>query len=106
MKTIAEALTELRVNKPDGKVYVADWQKRIPSWSMWTPSSLGKADCESCKGLGVVRVDVGIHHPFFGKLFACECQSGPALRQVIQPPADDTEARRARSIERARKDLE
>ena len=106
MKTIAEALAELKINRPDGKVYVRDWHKQIPDWSMWTPGSLGQPDCESCKGLGVVRVEVERTHPFFGKLFACECQSGPALRQVIQPPADDTEARRARSIERVRKDLE
>ncbi len=106
MKTIAEALAELKVNKPGGKVYVADWQKRIPEWSMWTPSSLGKPDCESCKGLGVVRVDVGIHHPFFGKLFACECQSGPAVRLAVPVLADNTESLRARSIERARRDLE
>ena len=107
MKTIAEALAELKVNKPDGKVFIHDWQKNIPSWSMWTPGSLGQPDCESCKGLGVVRVDVPHYtHPFFGKLFACECQSGPAMRQAIPPPVDDTEARRARSIERVRKDLE
>ena len=31
MRTVAEALAELKVNKPDGKVYVHDWQKRIPS---------------------------------------------------------------------------
>ena len=107
MKTISEALAELRVNKPDGKAYVHDWQKQIPPWSMWTPGSLGKPDCESCRGMGVVRVDVPHYtHPFFGKLFACECQAGPALRRAVQPPADDTEVRRARSIERVRKDLE
>jgi len=107
VKTIAEALAELKINKPDGVVYVHDWHKRIPSWSMWTPGSLGKPDCESCKGLGVVRVDVAHYtHPFFGKLFACECQSGPALRPIVQPPADQTGAIRARSIERVRKDLE
>lgn len=106
MKSIAEALAELKINRPDGKVYVRDWHKQIPDGSMWTPGSLGKPDCESCRGLGVVRVDVDIHHPFFGKLFACECQSGPAVRLAIQPPADDTESIRARSIERVRKDLE
>ena len=115
MKTIAEALAELKINKPDGKAYVHDWQKQIPDWSKWTPGSLGKPDCVSCKGLGVVRVDVPHYtHPFFGKLFACECQAGPALQMAVlglaklavPPPTDDTEARRARSIERVRKDLE
>ena len=106
MKTIAEALAELKVNRPDGKQYVEDWQKHIPSWSMWTPGSLGKPDCESCKGLGVVRVGVSLKHPFFGKLFSCECQSGPAVRLAIPIPVDDTESIRAHSIERVRKDLD
>lgn len=97
MKTIAEALAELKINKPNGKTYVADWKKQIPEWSLWYPGSPGKPDCESCRGLGVLRVDVAHYtHPFFGKLFACECSAsaGTAL------------APRARSIERVRKDLE
>lgn len=106
MKTISEALAELKVNRPDGKQYVEDWHKHIPAWSMWTPGSLGKPDCTSCKGLGVVRVNVSLKHPFFGKLFACECQSGPALRRAIEPAADETENIHTRSIERVRKDLD
>lgn len=114
MKTITEALAELKVDRPDGKRYIENWQKHIPSWSMWTPGSLGQADCPACKGLGVVRVDVSLKHPFFGKLFACECQDGPALRPALANAVADEEAsakkereqRRAESITRARKDLD
>lgn len=106
MQTIAEALSQLQQNTQatnGKKLYIPEWKKEIPPWSLWEPGFTGRPDCRGCLGLGVVRVEVSIGHPFFGKLFSCECVGRGVL---IPAPVEDKEEQRARSMRRARKDID
>lgn len=50
-----------------------DWRAGLPVGSRWRPGDPGRPNCQACKGVGYVTLDVGINHPSFGKLFVCQC---------------------------------
>jgi len=53
-----------------------DWKSQIPQGSLWEPGMRGKHDCETCTGIGLLRRELPVGHPDFGRLIACECTFG------------------------------
>jgi len=45
---------------------------------------LGKLDCEFCKGVGFLRLDVPLGHPDFGRLEPCVCRSDEIAQNARQ----------------------
>jgi len=102
MKSIEQALSEIKSHRTGKKRFVEDWQKMIPEWSRWRPGCIGQPACEQCKGLGYLRIDLPNNHPMFGRLHLCECVT------IISkaPVRNDKEDARAASIAKARKDFD
>lgn len=82
MKKISEVVDELTATKSAKIRFVENWREMIPPGSRWRPGDKGDPTCQSCKGIGYVRMDFPVGHPDFGKLFECECVNGA----VIVPP--------------------
>ena len=81
---VGDVIIRIKTKRTSRNVqYVSDWRERIPQWSRWTPGCPGLPDCETCKGLGYVRLDLPIGHPDQGKLFLCDCsRSNPLVAQI------------------------
>lgn len=73
---VSEVLASLKGHVPaQGRLYVRDWQERIPMGSRWAPGCIGKPACPSCRGIGLMRLDLPLSHSYFGQLALCECVS-------------------------------
>ena len=83
-QTIGYALKQMQENKQLQKL-VHNWRELIPADSHWEPGMPGDPGCKTCGGTGYIRIEgLSISHPYFGKVYLCECVKPDALKRAQQ----------------------
>ena len=80
-QTLSEAMADFKITRTR-HIPAADWKKTLPEGSHWQPGFPGQPGCKKCLGLGYLTLNVGVHHPQFGKLIVCECVPAPLAEKI------------------------
>lgn len=71
MMRIGEAISNMKASRSG--TTVKNWRDMLPPGSRWNPGDPGNPACQVCEGTGYLRMDLPINHPYFGRVFLCDC---------------------------------
>lgn len=89
VKSISEVIQELNTKRDSNPKLVRDWRKYIPEDSKWFPGCPGDPFCKECDGRGYLRLEgLPVGHPYFGKIFLCDCTKSRVKQLPPMPPEE------------------